>query len=126
MSDRSRLLVVLVRRIERCRDVESEFSRYQFSNTSLSLELLSSLEAKSQVEILVFCQFVKDNQHEAISILCVRTCAAGLRYGQVKELARRLSVKRFHIDGLSQKVTCQLPKGVTLITDLSIEWRLGA
>jgi hypothetical protein len=35
---------------------------------------------------------------EAISILYSRPCSAGLRYGQVKELARRLSIKPFHID----------------------------
>ena len=35
---------------------------------------------------------------EAISILYSRPYAARLRYGQVKELARRLSIKPFHID----------------------------
>ena len=34
---------------------------------------------------------------EAISILYSRPYAARLRYGQVKELARRLSIKPFHI-----------------------------
>ena len=42
----------------------------------------------------------RDNKDEieAISILYSRPYAAGLRYGQVKELARRLSIKPFHID----------------------------
>ena len=35
---------------------------------------------------------------EAISILYSHPYAAGLRYSQVKELARRLSIKPFHID----------------------------
>ena len=35
---------------------------------------------------------------EAISILYSRPYSAGLRYGQVKELARCLSIKPFHID----------------------------
>ena len=42
----------------------------------------------------------EDNKDEieAITILYSRPYAAGLRYGQVKELARRLSIKPFHID----------------------------
>ena len=47
-----------------------------------------------------FRQFTEDNKDEieAISILYSRPYAAGLRYSQVKELARRLSIKPFHID----------------------------
>ena len=59
-------------------------------------------EAKKRAETLVtsFRQFIEDNKDEieAISILYSRPYAAGLRYGQVKELARRLSIKPFHID----------------------------
>ena len=59
-------------------------------------------EAKQRAETLVtsFRQFIEDNKAEieAISILYSRPYAAGLRYSQVKELARRLSIKPFHID----------------------------
>ena len=65
-------------------------------------ELLTSSfdpEAKKPAETLVtsFRQFIEDNKDEieAISILYSRPYAAGLRYGQVKELARRLSIKPF-------------------------------
>ena len=66
--------------------------------------LMSSFdpEAKQRAETLVtsFRQFIEDNKAEieAISILYSRPYAAGLRYSQVKELARRLSIKPFHID----------------------------
>ena len=63
-------------------------------------QLLSSSfdpEAKQRAETLVtsFRQFIEDNKAEieAISILYSRLYAAGLRYSQVKELARRLSIK---------------------------------
>ena len=63
--------------------------------------LMSSFdpEAKKRAETLVtsFRQFIEDNKDEieAISILYSRPYAAGLRYSQVKELARRLSIKPF-------------------------------
>ena len=64
-------------------------------------ELLTSSfdpEAKQRAETLVtsFRQFIEDNKAEieAISILYSRPYAAGLRYSQVKELARRLSLKK--------------------------------
>ena len=67
-------------------------------------ELLTSSfdpEAKKRAETLVtsFRQFIEDNKDEieAISILYSRPYAAGLRYGQVKELARRLSIKPFQL-----------------------------
>ena len=59
-------------------------------------------EAKQRAETLVtsFREFIRDNKDEieAISILYSRPYSARLRYGQVKELARRLSIKPFHID----------------------------
>ena len=59
-------------------------------------------EARQRAETLVtsFRQFIADNKDEieAISILYSRPYSAGLRYSQVKELARRLSIKPFHID----------------------------
>lgn len=47
-----------------------------------------------------FRQFTEDNKDEieAISILHSRPHRAGLRYSQVKELARRRSITPFHID----------------------------
>ena len=59
-------------------------------------------EAKKRAETLVtsFRQFIEDNKDaiEAISILYSRPYAVGLRCGEVKELACRLSIKPFHID----------------------------
>ena len=63
---------------------------------------------------------------EAISILYSRPYAAGLRYSQVKELARRLSIKPFHIDEFPPKIVCEVTTRVSLVADVSIEWRLGA
>jgi type I restriction enzyme R subunit len=59
-------------------------------------------EAKQRAETLVtsFRQFIEDNKDEieAISILYSRPHSAGLRYSQIKDLARRLSIKPFHVD----------------------------
>ncbi|WP_197172072.1 type I restriction endonuclease subunit R [Novipirellula aureliae] len=59
-------------------------------------------EAKKRAETLVtsFRQFIEDNKDEieAISILYSRPYAAGLRCSQIKDLARRLSIKPFHVD----------------------------
>ena len=65
---------------------------------------------------------------ETISILYSRPYAAGLRYGQVKELARRLSIKPFHIDESMQNASSYsaTTRRVTLRNDYPIEWRLGS
>lgn len=57
--------------------------------------------ARAQSLVSDFQQFVEANKDEieAISILCNRPHGAGLRYGQVKDLARRSSIKPFHIAG---------------------------
>ena len=89
-------------------------------------------EAKKRAETLVtsFRQFIEDNKDEieAISILYSRPYAAGLRYGQVKELARRLSIKPFHIDESMQNASSYsaTTRRVTLRNDYPIEWRLGS
>lgn len=47
-----------------------------------------------------FRQFIEDNNDEieAINILYSRHYGAGLRYRQIKDLARHLSIKPFHVD----------------------------
>lgn len=76
--------------------VIDKFTRDQLLTSSFNPE------AKQRAETLVtsFRQFIADNKDEieAISILYSRPYSAGLRYSQVKELARRLSIKPFHID----------------------------
>ena len=78
----------------------------------------------------------EDNNHEieAISILYSRPHSVGLRYGQVKELARRLSIKPFHVGETRKSFHCRTLKyagveGVTTrvpaVTENSFEWRLG-
>ena len=58
----------------------------------------------------------EDNKDEieAISILYSRPYSAGLRYGQVKELARRLSIKPFHIDESQPQTRLRLWHGTSL------------
>ena len=59
-------------------------------------------KAKERAQELItdFQQFIEDNKDEieAISILYSRPHSAGLRYSQIKDLARRLSIKPFHVD----------------------------
>lgn len=57
-------------------------------------------QEKAQSLISDFRQFIEDHKDEieAISILYSRPHSAGLRYSQIKDLARRLSIKPFHID----------------------------
>ncbi|WP_404308760.1 type I restriction endonuclease subunit R [Neorhodopirellula lusitana] len=57
-------------------------------------------QERAQSLISDFQQFIEDNKDEieAISILYSRPYAAGLRYSQIKDLARRLSIKPFHVD----------------------------
>ena len=65
----------------------------------------------------------EDNKDEieAISILYSRPYVAGLRYGQVKELARRLSIKPFHIDESQPQTLLRLWQAFgTVAPDLSL------
>ncbi|MFC1758307.1 DEAD/DEAH box helicase family protein [Planctomycetota bacterium] len=76
--------------------VIDKFNRDQLLDASYDPEA----KAKAEGLITSFRQFIEDNKDEieAISILYSRPYAAGLRYSQIKDLARRLSIKPFHVD----------------------------
>jgi hypothetical protein len=71
------------------------------------------IEAKKRAGTLVtsFRQFIEDNKDEieAISILYSRPYTAGLRYNQIKDLARRRSIKPFR-DALGSPVDESQPQ----------------
>lgn len=71
-----------------------------------------SAAAKEKAQSLVtsFRQFIEDNKDEieAIRVLYSRPYRLGLRYGQVRELAQKLSVPPFLVDHKKPETVCRL------------------
>jgi len=66
----------------------------------LSAEFDAAALAKARSVVTSFKQFIEDNKDEieAIKVLYSRPYRAGLRYGQVKDLAQKLGVPPFYVD----------------------------
>lgn len=86
-----------------------KFTRDQLLTSSFDPKAKKRAKKRAKTLVTSFRQFIEDKKDEieAISILYSRPYAAGLRYSQIKDLARRLSIKPFP-DALASPVDEQM------------------